>query len=164
MFNNSSDEIFVIDFDGNFEEVNQVACENLGYTRDEFLKMNVSQIKPENFRSKVGSNIETIRKFGQFRHESENQSKTGRIIPVEMKSRVVDFKGKQMILSISRDISERKEVEEKILSTIIQTEENERKRFAADLHDDLAPILSTVKLYTDLLKKKNFKRLMRKKP
>lgn len=159
LFNNSSDEIFVIDFDGNFEEVNQVACENLGYTRDEFLKMNVSQIKPENFRSKVGSNIETIRKFGQFRHESENQSKTGRIIPVEMKSRVVDFKGKQMILSISRDISERKEVEEKILSTIIQTEENERKRFAADLHDDLAPILSTVKLYTDLLKKKNFKKI-----
>ncbi|HPE56023.1 MAG TPA: Cache 3/Cache 2 fusion domain-containing protein [Bacteroidales bacterium] len=159
LFNNSSDEIFVIDFDGNFEEVNQVACENLGYTRDEFLKMNVSQIKPENFRSKVGSNIETIRKFGQYRHESENQSKTGRIIPVEMKSRVVDFKGKQMILSISRDISERKEVEEKILSTIIQTEENERKRFAADLHDDLAPILSTVKLYTDLLKKKNFKKI-----
>jgi len=50
-------------------------------------------------------------------------------------------------------------VEDKILTTIIQTEENERKRFAADLHDDLGPILSTIKLYTDLLKKKNYKKI-----
>jgi len=159
LFNNSSDEIFVIDFNGNFIEVNQVACDNLGYAHDEFMKMNIRQIKPENLRERVEANISMIQKFGQHRYESENLTKDGHIIPVEMKSRVIDYKGKQMILTISRDISERKEVEDRILTTIIQTEENERKRFAADLHDDLAPILSTVKLYTDLLKKKNYKKI-----
>ncbi len=33
LFNNSSDEIFVIDFNGNFIEVNQIACDSLGYSR-----------------------------------------------------------------------------------------------------------------------------------
>ncbi len=159
LFNNSSDDIFVIDFEGNFVEVNQVACDNLGYSREEFIQMNLRSIKSEPLKSKVDADIALIKKIGRHRYESEVVTKNGKNIPVEMKSRLIDYKGKQMILTISRDISERKEVEEKILSTIIQTEENERKRFAADLHDDLAPILSTVKLYTDLLKKKNFKKI-----
>jgi len=40
----------------------------------------------------------------------------------------------------------RRESEKRIINTIIQTEEKERKRFAKDLHDGLAPILSTVKM------------------
>lgn len=159
LFDNSSDDIFVIDFNGNFVEVNQVACDNLGYTRDEFLQKNVREIKPELLKANVDKNITMIQRFGKHRYETENISRDGKIIPVEMKSRVIDYKGKQVILSISRDISERKEVEDRILTTIIQTEENERKRFAADLHDDLGPILSTIKLYTDLLKKKNYKKI-----
>ncbi len=159
LFNNSSDEIFVIDFKGNFIEVNQFACDSLGYSHEEFLHMNIRDIKPEKFIEQVDKNIILISKFGNYRYESENMAKDGRIIPVEMKSRVIDYKDQQAILTIARDITERKEIEEKILTTIIQTEENERKRFAADLHDDLAPILSTVKLYTDLLKKGNYKKI-----
>ncbi len=159
LFNSSSDDIFVIDFNGNYIEVNQGACDNLGYSREEFLAMNVRDIKPPHHKEQVESNILMIRRFGQHRYETENQARDGRIIPVEMKSRVIEYRGRQVILSISRDISERKEVEDKILSTIIRTEEKERKRFAADLHDDLAPILSTIKLYTDLLKKKNYRKI-----
>jgi len=159
LFNNSSDDIFVIDFNGRFIEVNQVACDNLGYTHNEFMNMHARDIKPDRFKESVETNITMITKFGKHRYESENVTKAGKVIPVEMKSRVIDFKGQKAILTISRDISERKEMEDKILTTIIQTEENERKRFAADLHDDLGPILSTVKLFTDLLKKKNYKKI-----
>ncbi len=159
LFDNSSDEIFVIDFNGNFVEVNQVAVENLGYSYQELLKMNIRDIKSAEYIERVENNISMIRKFGKHRYESENVAKDKTIIPVEMNSRLIDYKGQQLILTIARDISERKEMEDKILTTIIQTEENERKRFAADLHDDLGPILSTVKLYTDLLKKKNYKNL-----
>lgn len=41
---------------------------------------------------------------------------------------------------------EKREIEMGQLHAIIQAEENERKRFAKDLHDDLGPILSTVRM------------------
>ncbi|MDD5508505.1 MAG: Cache 3/Cache 2 fusion domain-containing protein [Bacteroidales bacterium] len=159
LFNNSSDDIFVIDMEGNFLEVNQVACDNLGYGPEEFAQMNFRDIKTPKFLDKVARNLETIRMLGKYRYESENVAKNGRVIPVEMNSRIIEYKGDKVILTIARDITERKEIEEKILRTIIQTEERERKRFAADLHDGLAPILSTIKLYTDIMKKGDFKKI-----
>ncbi|MBI5218866.1 MAG: sensor histidine kinase [Bacteroidia bacterium] len=43
------------------------------------------------------------------------------------------------------------ESERKMLAKIIETEENERKRFAKDLHDGLGPLLSSIKLYVNEL-------------
>lgn len=158
IFNNSSDDIYVTDFNGNFLEVNRVATESLGYSREELLTMNIRDIKTASYRNQVENNLIRISKFGQYRYESENKTREGRIIPVEMKSRIIDFKTKPAILTNCRDISERKEMDSRILSAIIQTEDNERKRIAADLHDGLAPVLSTIKLYADLLKKGDYKK------
>ena len=47
--------------------------------------------------------------------------------------------------------SERRKSEERLLQAIIQAEENERKRFAKDLHDGLGPLLSTIKLSVSTL-------------
>lgn len=41
------------------------------------------------------------------------------------------------------------EMEQRILHTVIDTEEKERKRFATDLHDELGPLLSSIMLYLD---------------
>lgn len=159
LFNNSSDDIYVMELNGDFLEVNNVGCESLGYSREELLSMNIRQVKTEKYRSLVEKNLEMIRKLGHYRYESENLSKAGKVIPVEMKSRLIDFRENKAILTIARDITERRETEERILSTIIRTEENERKRFSADLHDGLGPVLSTIKLYTDLIKKGNYKNI-----
>lgn len=44
-----------------------------------------------------------------------------------------------------------KETERKILNAVISTEENERKRFALDLHDSIGPLLSSINLYISAL-------------
>ncbi len=51
-----------------------------------------------------------------------------------------------MIITL-RDISERKQMEKQILDAVIKTEEQERDRFAKNLHDDLGPLLSSIKMY-----------------
>jgi PAS domain S-box-containing protein len=160
-FNSSSDEIYIIDFEGFIKEVNDLACENLNYKREELIGKHFRELKSERYSGEVQRNIDMIRHFGQFRYETENITRDGKIIPLEMKSRVIEYNREKRILSIARDITERKEIEEKILKAIISTEENERKRFAADLHDDLGPILSSIKLYTDLLKKGDHKKTNR---
>jgi len=159
LFNNTSNEIFLADFEGNFIEVNQVAIDRLGYSREELIGKNFIDIKTPKYIDLVKKNIELILKNGQHLYETEHFSKDKKIISLEMSSRVIDYMGGKAILSIARDITERHAVERKIAETIIETEDRERKRFAADLHDGLAPLLSTVKLYTDLLKKGSFKKM-----
>lgn len=159
LFNNTSDEIFLADFRGNFIEVNQVALDRLGYTKEEIMKKNYKDIKTPKYVDEVNKNISIILTTGHHIYETEHVSKDNKIISLEMSSRVINYFGRKAILSIARDITERHAIERKIAETIIETEDRERKRFAADLHDDLAPLLSTVKLYTDLLKRGNFKKM-----
>jgi len=45
-----------------------------------------------------------------------------------------------------------KQIRKRMLTTVIETEEKERKRFAEDLHDGLGPLLSSVSLYMNELK------------
>jgi PAS domain S-box-containing protein len=151
LFDNSTDEIMVSDLEGNILEVNRVVCEDLGYSRGELLNKNIRDLKPEKFRHHVDENRnETIHK-GEYQFESENVTKDGRTIAVEIKSRMFEYNGEKAILSISRVITERKELERKVLSAVIKTEEKERERFSKDMHDGLGPLLSTIKLYVNEL-------------
>lgn len=159
LFDNSTDEIFLADFEGNFIEVNQEVIKRLGYSREELMKKNFTDIKTPKYIPLVKKNIDIIIQNGHHIYETEHLTKKGSVIFLEMSSRVIDYFGKKAILSLARDITDRKEIERKIAATIIETEERERQRFAADLHDGLAPLLSTIKLYTDLLKKGNFNKI-----
>jgi len=58
---------------------------------------------------------------------------------------------RELFLSLKRAEIDREKSERKVLHAIINTEENERKRFAKDLHDDLGPLLSTVKMSVSAL-------------
>jgi signal transduction histidine kinase len=53
---------------------------------------------------------------------------------------------REIFYSLKRAETERLRSEKRVINAIINTEENERKRFAKDLHDGLGPILSTVKM------------------
>ena len=50
------------------------------------------------------------------------------------------------------NIYRQKQSRRKILTTVVETEEKERKRFAEDLHDGLGPLLSSVSLYVNELR------------
>jgi signal transduction histidine kinase len=53
---------------------------------------------------------------------------------------------RELFYSLKKAEADRQRSEKRVINAIINTEENERKRFAKDLHDGLGPILSTVKM------------------
>ncbi len=68
---------------------------------------------------------------------------------------IIDESGKlERIIAIIEDITERKKFEQKLFETILETEENERRRFAGDLHDELGPQLATLRIYISSLYKR----------
>ena len=155
LFNSTGDDIYVTDDNGKIIEVNQSSCNSLGYTREEFLQMKMIDLKTSRYSQHLSENREKIYTYGQYTFESEHVTKDGRVIQVEITSRIVDFDTNKYILSVARNIGLRKETEREVLSAVIRTEERERERFAKDMHDSIGPLMSTVKLYVNELKSPN---------
>ncbi len=151
LFDSTGDDIFVTDINENIVEVNNAACETLGYTKEELLGMKITEIKSEKVKDKVSENRRIIYEKGSYSFESEHVTKAGDVIQVEFLSRVVSYGDEKLILSVVRNISNRVESERQILSAIIRGEERERERFAKEMHDGLGPLLSTIKLYVNEL-------------
>jgi signal transduction histidine kinase len=61
---------------------------------------------------------------------------------------------REIFYSLKRAETDRLKTERRVLNAIINTEENEKKRFAKDLHDGLGPLLSTVKMSLSALNEK----------
>ncbi|WP_430816897.1 ATP-binding protein [Carboxylicivirga sp. RSCT41] len=68
-----------------------------------------------------------------------------------------EYRDTEAFLLTFRDISLKKEMEKRVLTSIINTEEKERRRFAQELHDGIGPLLSTTKLYLQWFNKPDSK-------
>lgn len=66
-----------------------------------------------------------------------------------------EYKNEMINVLAVRDITKQKDHEKEILNAILETQEDERKRFSKDLHDGLGALLSTLKIYVGLLQKEN---------
>jgi PAS domain S-box-containing protein len=108
LINSMNDTAFVISYEGKFIEVNETAVKNLGYTREELLNMGPADIDPYLASQEINSLIGRMELDGQQIFETQHRSRDGRIFPVEVSSSPVTYQGKSAILSVARDITERK--------------------------------------------------------
>jgi PAS domain S-box-containing protein len=111
LFDVASDAIFIHDIGGKFVEVNHTACERLGYSRDEFLTMSPSDIDAPEFAPLIAEREEALAGQGSAFFEGAHMRKDGTVVPVELSATVIDLGGCKSILSIARDISERRRAE-----------------------------------------------------
>ena len=118
LFNSGTDAILVHEIkDGeslNFVEVNDIACVRLGYSREELLKMTPYQVEEAEGDLDIGAFREVLLKQKHVLYEINHVTKEGRKIPVEINSHLIDLGGRPAVLSIARDITERKYLEEQL--------------------------------------------------
>ncbi len=105
------DAIAWIGPDARFLYVNEAACRNLGYSREELLTMTVHDVDP-NFGPEVWpDHWQQIKERGSFTFESCHRTKEGHIFPVEVTANFLEFEGQEYNVSVARNISRRKQVE-----------------------------------------------------
>ncbi len=151
IFNSVADAVLILDMQGNFIEVNEVAIKRYGYTRVQFLTMTPKNILPDHIQHIFPELFNEIINKGHVIAESEHIYSNEKIIPVEINARKTSYKGKEAIITVVRDITERKQKQNEIYNAVIKAEENERSLLAKDLHDGISPLLSTIKIYTQTL-------------
>jgi PAS domain S-box-containing protein len=114
LFDNASDAVFIHDMGERFLEVNKVACERLGYNREELLQMTPKDIDSPKDAALVSERTQQLQKSGRGFFEIEHICRDGTVVPTELSSRIIDYNGKAAVLSIARDITERKHMEDEL--------------------------------------------------
>jgi PAS domain S-box-containing protein len=165
LFNNNPMPMWMLSFpDRNFIDVNTAAINHYGYSKEDFLKMNANDIRPESekekFRTEIVAGKHQQTYNGIWRHKKKN----GEVIWVEILAHDIVYEGNQVRLILANNINEKIKAEEKLqesyqqirqLATHLQNiREQERTSIAREIHDELGQQLTGLKMQVSWLHKK----------
>ena len=149
--------------DNNFIDVNNAALVAYGYTKDEFLKMKLSDL--DSFNNSLQKHLPnekagTAGMDGIYEHVKKN----GQLIKVDILTHDIIYEGKPAILSLANNITAKFEAEESLqksnealrdLASHLETiRENERIHMAREIHDELGQQLTGLKMDISWLNRK----------
>jgi len=114
LINGMRDAVWVVDFNGNFIDVNDAAVKVLGYSKDELLSFGIKDVDNYLTPEQANAIMSRVASIGLQDFETIHTAKDGTQIPVEIISTLINYRGKPAVLGIARNISERKKAEEAI--------------------------------------------------
>ena len=127
----AKDIIIVTDDEMRFVDVNQQALDTYGWTKEEMLRRTILDIRAPGTLKALPDDIERIKSAEGAIFETVHRRKDDTTFPVESSVRRVEIDGRPHLLSIVRDISERKQTEAALRAS------EERYRLIADNTSDL---------------------------
>jgi PAS domain S-box-containing protein len=115
IFETAADPIFLSDMEtGRFLDVNHAACRHLGYDKSEFLSMSLDDIHPPETISFMPRFSEDLAESKGLFFESQHVRKDGSKAVVEVSSQQMLHGDRRVLLSIVRDVTERKQIESEL--------------------------------------------------
>ncbi len=115
-----------------FLEVNEAAIRNYGYSREEFLSMKITQIRPSTELKKLKQHLSDIRTADGIPSEDiwKHKKKNGEVIFVEIKSNTIVYNNRKASLVLATDITEKIRAQERLVNS------NQRFELAAKATSD----------------------------
>jgi PAS domain S-box-containing protein len=109
----ANDSIVVHDFTGRFLFVNEAACKLYGYAKAKMMQKNIFELNTPEYKQLWESRTKVLKEKGKLVFEVINTCKGGLNTILEVNARLIEGTGgNALVLSVSRDISERKQTEE----------------------------------------------------
>jgi len=113
LIDQSSDGIAILDEKGKIHEANQRFAEMLGYTPEEARELHVWDFEAQLNREQILERLRTMDESGNH-FETRHRRKDGTVFDVEISSNGAVYAGQKLIFSVCRDITARKQAEEKL--------------------------------------------------
>jgi PAS domain S-box-containing protein len=129
----SADTVFLIDAQLRFRYVNATACRSLGYSREELLAMGPCDIDPDMPRELALKMMKSSPVGETVNFETHHRAKDGHRYPVELSGVHFEDGGEKFSLSVVRDITERKRMQDELAER-----EREFRSLAENLPDNIA--------------------------
>lgn len=114
LLNAANDSIILHDFEGQFVFVNEAACKLYGYSQDELTQKNFLDLyTPESARNQE-ARLQELREKGRAIFEVVSLHKDGTLLPLEVNARLIEVGGRILVLSVARNIAERRRANEEL--------------------------------------------------
>jgi len=108
----AGDGFELLDTAGKYIDVNESTCRMLGYTRDEMLRLGVTDIDPRKSHAQFVSEFKSMIGASPVTFETVHRRKDGTEFPVEVTASIINIKNEELAQVFTRDITERKQAEE----------------------------------------------------
>jgi len=116
IFDNISEAVFLLSFQGQIIEVNNTACKLVNYSRETLLGMTLFNILTPEFASKMPESIKESVKSKGRKFESVFLRQDGQEVPVEMFLKIIELNNSNVFFATAQDINDRKEISKKLTS------------------------------------------------
>lgn len=131
----ANDAVFVQELDqegkpGPFIEVNELACSQLGYSREELARLDPAALTDPGYRDGMAAAMARLARDQHAVFETALMARDGRSIPVEVSTRMLELQGRRMLFSLVRDITQRKLADDEIRKLNSELEQRVRDRTA----------------------------------
>jgi PAS domain S-box-containing protein len=111
LFDICPDSMVAISVDvGKIVDFNENACSSLGYTRDEFLKLDIFDFDVTETQTEIMAHVERIAQKGEEVYFTKHRRKDGRILDIEVRAKFVEINRDKFIFCIWRDVTEFKRI------------------------------------------------------
>jgi len=124
----AADALFIHDLDGVILEVNQQACDTLGYSSEELCGMHLEKIAPKFRLNESQPRWELLEPGKPVCFNASHRHKDGHIFPVEVRLVAMVLDQQKLILALTSDITERRRFE-----AALQESEQRYRSFAEHL-------------------------------
>lgn len=115
------DGFWMVDAKGRLLEVNDAYCRLTGFTKEELLKMSVSDLETKETPEEIKEHIQEVMRVGRDCFETQHRCKDGKTVDLEASATYVDIEGGRFFCFL-RDITERKKLEGRLKEKITDLE------------------------------------------
>jgi PAS domain S-box-containing protein len=98
-------------------EFNELAHQQLGYSRDEFARLRIFDYKVGETPEETKARLEKVLREGRVEFETKHRTKNGEIRDIVATSRAIELSGKKLVHSIYRDVTEAKKMENALMES-----------------------------------------------
>ncbi|MGC8750521.1 PAS domain S-box protein [Hydrotalea sp.] len=167
LFNTNPASIFIWDMNTlQILDMNDTAIIEYGYSRKELLKMTILELRPPSEFNTLQQFINEFKNSDKKKHVQiwQHVKKNGELMQMEIASHKIIYEGKECVMGIGTNITERLALEAKlaeeqaqrrneVIEAEIAAQEKERQEIGRELHDNVNQILTASRIYVEMARK-----------